>query len=112
MRRWFRAVTVFLVLLALFAGGTGGAWAGKATHKCERMAAGMVMDDCMQGHGDEGGVIPSCPPMACVSAQIFLLSQDNFLTPIVIRLVSASLPSDEPDLGGLSGPPDLRPPIA
>ncbi len=111
MLRWARPLIVVLTVLALLAGGTSGAWAGKAAHECDGMTASMVMEDCMRGGGD-GGAMPGCPPLTCVSAQIFLPPAGNFVSPIVIQFVSASLPRDDLDLDGLSGPPNLRPPIA
>jgi hypothetical protein len=113
MVRWARPLVALLALLAFSAGGINGVWAGKPAHMCDGMGAEMVMDDSMSMSGEvnDDGTAPGCPALACASTQIFLPSQPSFALPIVIQLVSSSRPHDDLERSGLTGPPDLRPPI-
>jgi hypothetical protein len=108
MLRLVRVLILLLPVVALLAAGNSFARTGKGPHKCEGMVAGLNMDDCMR---DGSGAAPDCPPGDCLSPQIFLLPTNNFLPNLIIRIVAAPTPRNEARLGGLSGPPDLRPPI-
>jgi hypothetical protein len=113
MVRWARPLVALLALLAILAGGIGGAWAGKPIHMCDGMDAEFGLDVSMSisGDGKNDGTLPGCPALACPSTQIFPPPQSNFAVPIVLQLVSSSLPHDDLERSGLCGPPDLRPPI-
>jgi hypothetical protein len=107
MLRWVRLLISVLVVVAALAGGTGGAFAVKVGHSC----AEMSMDDCPDSRCDEGSAFPSCAQFVCGQSQTTLPFYQTFLSPMVVTLVAPSLPRDDLLLGGLSGPPDLRPPI-
>ncbi len=112
MFRWVRPVIIVLALLAILAGGRAVASAGQLIPECDDMTAHMVMDDCVLGDSDEGGTVPGCPQLACVSAQIVLPLPGSFDFPTVMLFIPASPPHDDLERAGFSGPPDLRPPIA
>ena len=112
MLRVARLLMLLLPLLALLATGNGFARTGKGPHHCEGMAAGMTMDDCLHGDANGGGEPHGCVPAVCVGAALFLVPQSSSVFLVAPLIVSSVLPRDEGDLGGLSGPPELRPPIA
>lgn len=101
-----RLLTVFL-LAAVMAGGNGGFAAGKSTHTCDEMAAGMTMDNCPDGAAD---VITGCAVFLC-GAQIVPPTIATFFVPIMQTLTFAHSLHDDLGMCGLFGRPDLRPPI-
>ncbi|MGJ0504474.1 MAG: hypothetical protein ACR65X_12200 [Methylocystis sp.] len=110
MLRWFRPLIVVLAVLAVLASGTSRALADRID-KCDDMTVDMVVDDCMMGDSDQHGTVPGCPPLACIPTHIIQPPQGNFISPVVIQLISMFPPRDDLERRGLSGPPDLRPPI-
>ena len=108
MLRWVRLLISVLALVAALASGVSGAFAAKVGHSC----AEMSMDDCPDGHCDDGAALPSCAQFVCGPSQTTLPLHLTFVSPMVVTLVAPSLPREDLLLGGVSGPPDLRPPIA
>lgn len=98
-------LTVFL-LLAILAEGEGAFIAGKRSHTCDAMAAGMMMDDCPDSdNGMAGCVVSVC------EAQVVPPSHQTFSVPILTECKFALSLRDDLLKRGLYGPPDLRPPI-
>jgi hypothetical protein len=112
MFRWARPFIVILAMLAVVAAGVGGAVAAKASHNCEGMPAGMVMDDCPGGDADNGAMMSGCAALICASAQMVVPPLDVFFSPKIITTFAQPLPRNDIEHSGLRGPPDLRPPIA
>ena len=112
MLRSARLLIVLLPLVALLASGSALARASNGPHHCEGMVAGMTMDDCLHGDANGGGEPQGCPPAVCVAAALFVVPQSSNFFLVTTSIVSSLPPRDDADLGGLSGPPELRPPIA
>jgi hypothetical protein len=108
MLRWARLLISVLALVSALAGGAGGAFAVTGSHPCIEMG----MDDCPDGHGHDNSALPGCAQFVCGQCQTTLPLHETFLSPMVLRLVAQSLPRNDLPLSALSGPPDLRPPIA
>jgi hypothetical protein len=108
MPRWVRLlISVFALAAVLAGGGTGGAFAAKTGHACAEMSVG----DCPDGHCDNDATSPNCAQFVCGQLQIALPFLDVLISPAILTLM-APLPSrDDLLFSGLSGPPDLRPPI-
>lgn len=105
-----RLLTVFrlaAVMAAVMAAGNGGFAAGKSTHTCDEMAAGMTMDNCPDGAAD---VMTGCAVFLC-GAQIVPPTIATFFVPIMQTRTFAPPLHDDLVMCGLSGRPDLRPPI-
>lgn len=114
MSRWARSFIVLLALLAVSTSGMSGAWASKATHQCGGTVGmmNMNMDDCLESmNGDRAGAL-DCATLTCGLTQSILPPHEAVITSIIATCASPLTPRDDHERCGLSGPPDLRPPIA
>lgn len=113
MLRWFRIVLSALALAAFAVPGAGGAVAAMAGHSCESMSAvGDEAHDCAPGQDDRGAALPRCAEFACGLAQPLPPPAAPLLSRVAQPIAAPALLRESPELGGLSGPPELRPPIA
>lgn len=108
MLRWVRLLISILALVAALASGAGGAFAARGGHSC----AEMSMGDCPDSHGCDDAALQGCAQFVCGQCQTTLPLHEAFLSPVALRPMAPSLPRDDLPLSALSGPPDLRPPIA
>jgi hypothetical protein len=107
MFRWLRLLISVLALLAVMAGGTGGATAASTHH---HDCALMAMDDS-PCEGDMGVLPPCHDSMLCAGLQILPPPHFSILDRVVeLRFVSQVEGFSRPS--GLRPTPDLRPPIA
>lgn len=112
MSRWARPFIVLLALLVVLTSGMSGAWRSKAAHQCDGMVGIMNMDDCLENmDGDRAGAL-DCATLTCGLTQPILPAHETIITSIIATCASPLTPRDDRERCGLSGPPDLRPPIA
>jgi hypothetical protein len=112
MSRRVQSFIVLLALLAVLTSGMSGAWRSKATHQCDGMVGMMNMDDCLESmNGDRAGGL-DCATLTCGLTQTILPPHETVITSIIATCASPLTPRDDRERCGLSGPPDLRPPIA
>jgi len=112
MLRLLRLLRTLLPLLALASLLVGGAPAARDHHSCEGMSAAS-MEDCHNSGGDHASqAADDCGALFCAQMQAAAGPLET-TSHRPRRPVSAPLatPSDA-DLAGLTGAPDLRPPIA
>lgn len=112
MSRWAQSFIVLLALLAILASGIGGVWASKATSHCDGMVGMMNMDDCPEGMKDEGADAPDCAALNCGLTQTILPPHAAVIFSTIATSASPLTPRDDHERCGLSGPPELQPPIA
>jgi hypothetical protein len=103
---WLRhLVSVFMIVAAL-TGATSG-FAAPSAHSCAGMTA---MDDCPDRHSDPTAIPRHCDSLLCGAIQ---LAPSFSVAPAVTAAVDFVPQSfDETLRRGLSGSPDLRPPIS
>ncbi|MGJ0395050.1 MAG: hypothetical protein ACR65U_02310 [Methylocystis sp.] len=113
MFRWAHPFIVIFALLAGLANGMTGALASNAVHQCDGMVVGMMnMDDCLESmNGDRAGAL-DCATLTCGLTQTILPPHETVITSTIATCASPLTPRDDHKRCGLSGPPDLRPPIA
>lgn len=114
MSRWAQSFIVLLALLAVSTSGMSGAWGSKAAHRCDGMVGimNMNMDDCLESMNvDRAGAL-DCATLVCGLTQTILPPHEIVITSIIATCASPLTPRDDHERCGLSGPPDLRPPIA
>ncbi len=114
MFRWAHPFIVIFVLLAALANGMAGALASNAVRHCDGMVGmtEMDMDDCLEGMNDDRAGALDCAALTCGLTQTILPPHEIVITSIIATCASPLTPRDDHERCGLSGPPDLRPPIA
>lgn len=110
MVRWLRVLLAALALASVFLSGAGGASAVEAGHSCDGMSLGANMEDC-HGSTSDAATSPDCAAVVCGQATV-LPPYETFLARMIVAAAAPLAPRDDRDRGGLSGSPDLRPPIA
>lgn len=113
MSRWAQSFVVLLTLLVVLTSGLSGAWGSKA-HQCDGMVGimNMNMDDCLESMNDDDAGALGCATLTCGLTQTILPPHETVITSIIATCASLLTPRDDHERCGLSGPPDLRPPIA
>lgn len=103
---WLRHLISVLMIVASLTGATSG-FAAPMAHPCAGMAS---MDDCPDSHSDPTAIPRHCESLLCGAIQ---LTPSVSVMPAVtaaVEFVPQSL--DDTLRRGISGSPDLRPPIS
>jgi hypothetical protein len=114
MFQWMRPFVVLFALFAALANGTFGALASNAARHCDEMV-GMTtvdMDDCRKGMTGENADPMDCAALNCGLTQTILPPAGIIVSSTIVTFSPRLRPGDELEPRGLSGSPDLRPPIA
>jgi hypothetical protein len=104
---WLRHLVSVLMIVAALTGATSG-FAAPMAHPCAGMAS---MDDCPDSHSDPTAVPRHCDSLLCGAIQ---LTPCFSVVPAAVRAAVDFVPQplDDTLRRGLSGSPDLRPPIS
>jgi hypothetical protein len=103
--RWLRLLVSALIVVSALTGAAAG-FAAPGAHSC----AGMTATDDCPDHSDRGAIPRRCDSLVCGVVQLAPTSSQEPMTAAEVDL--ALLPCDDAIQSGLSGPPDLRPPIS